>query len=933
MEKLVLIDGNSLLNRAFYAMPILSTKEGVYTNAVFGFTNMLVKIATDVKPEYLAVAFDLKAPTFRHKMYADYKGTRKPMPDELREQVPLIKEVLSLMNIAICEKEGVEADDVIGTISKHAGVKTFIITGDKDSFQLVDENVSVLFTKRGITELDELNAENFTQKTELVPSQIIELKSLMGDASDNIPGVKGVGEKTAKTLLLKYGTLDGVYAHLDEITGKLKEKLTEDKENAYLSHTLATINTDCGIDFALSDMRFITPFPYAVRKKFISLEFKALSSKLSLFESPAGPTSGGSSAGGSTATEGGSSAEANGFGGQNGKINTNFTNTFPENATEKNLSINPAWLNAAANETPKRERSNEAKTTAEPAPELITINDLAEVAALDFSGDAVFTLSSRRADLYIPAARKEYVFGIKELLMDDGFNLAEILRALAPLFSASLNDGKEKSGSPRLIVYDKKELMHRLKEVDLSLSARTDDVSIMKYLADFSGKVETLAEVLEEYGETDELPAYSLYKIFRLLSEKLDEENMRKLYSDLELPLCEVLFDMETAGFKVDYDALSESGRNFKARLDGLESKIREYAGDEELNVNSPVQLGEVLFGKMKLGKAKKTKRGYSTSAETLESVEDAHPIVPLILEYRRIQKLFSTYVEGLKPLIDRKTGLVFTSFNQTVTTTGRLSSKEPNLQNIPVREEEGRELRKFFVPRDSEHILIGADYSQIELRLLAAFSGCKGLINAFLGGHDVHAETASKVFGVKLSEVTPEMRRAAKAVNFGIIYGISEYGLAKSLKVSPAAAKEYIAGYFREYPEVKKYMDDNVAFAKKSGYAITMLGRRRYIREINASNFNLRSFGERAAMNMPLQGSSADIIKLAMLGVHGRLKKEGLASRLILQVHDELIIDALRSEAEEVKKILVEEMEGAVKLCVPLTVELGSGETWYDAK
>ncbi len=876
MEKLVLIDGNSLLNRAFYATPILSTKDGVYTNAVFGFINMLVKISADVRPTYLAVAFDLKAPTFRHKMYAEYKGTRKPMPDELREQVPLVKEVLRLMHIAIYEEEGVEADDVIGTIAKHSGVKTYIITGDRDALQLVDEKVSVLFTRRGITELDEFNAENFKEKTELSPSQIVELKSLMGDASDNIPGVKGVGEKTAKALLLQYGTLDGVYAHLDEITGKLKEKLEADKENAYLSHTLATIDTDCGIDFALSEMTFKTPFPYAVRKKFIALEFKLLSSKLSLFESE------------ETEEKGDPIGKSVGEG---GSLHEEF------------------------------------------APEIVNVEKIEEIAALDFSGETAFTLLPRRASLYFPAERKEYVFGVKELLVDDGFNLSDVLHALAPLFSARTGERGTADGSSRLIVYDKKELMHRLKDVDLTLKVHTDDVSIMKYLADFSGKVETLVEVLEEYGENAELPAYSLYKIFRLLSEKLDEENMRKLYSDLELPLCEVLFDMETAGFKVDYDALSESGRNFKARLDGLESKIREYAGDEELNVNSPVQLGEVLFGKMKLGKAKKTKRGYSTSAETLEAIEDAHPIVPLILEYRRIQKLFSTYVEGLKPLIDRKTGLVFTSFNQTVTTTGRLSSKEPNLQNIPVREEEGRELRKFFVPRDSEHILIGADYSQIELRLLAAFSGCEGLIKAFREGHDVHAETASKVFRVKLSEVTPEMRRAAKAVNFGIIYGISEYGLAKSLKVSPSAAREYIDGYFREYPEVKRYMDENVAFAKKNGYAITMLGRRRYIREINASNFNLRTFGERAAMNMPLQGSSADIIKLAMLGVHGRLKNEGLSSELILQVHDELIIDALRSEADEVKRILAEEMEGAVKLRVPLTVELGSGETWYDAK
>lgn len=882
MEKLVLIDGNSLLNRAFYAMPVLSTKDGLYTNAVFGFVNMLIKISSDVKPEYLAVAFDLKAPTFRHKMYADYKGTRKPMPDELRVQVPLIKEVLRLMNIAIYEKEGVEADDVIGTIAKRSGMKTFIITGDKDSFQLVDENVSVLFTKRGITELEEYNAANFTQKTELIPSQIIDLKSLMGDSSDNIPGVKGVGEKTAKTLLLKYGTLEGVYSHIEEISGKLQEKLKEDENNARLSYTLATINTDCGIDFSVNDMRFRLPFPYAVRKKFIALEFKALSSKFSLFEDP--------------------------------------------NSAENNISAEVSE-NSSAN--PAAEKTEADRETAEEVvapPKTNFVKKLSDFNPKNIRGRCALTLLPNRADVYSEEEHTEYIFAIKEMLIDDGFNLSEVLGALSPLFG-------DESFAEKLILFDKKEFMHRLCEAGFELCAPADDLTLIKYLADFTGKTASLIETIEEYDENVDLPAFSLFKIFGRLSKKLAEENMQKLYSEVELPLVNVLFDMETAGFKVDYEALSEAGLNFKKTLDELEAKIREYAGEKDLNVNSPVQLGEVLFGKMKLGKAKKTKRGYSTSAEVLEAIEEAHPIVPLILSYRRIQKLFSTYVEGLKPLIDKKTGLVFSSFNQTVTTTGRLSSKEPNLQNIPVREEEGRELRKFFVPRDENHILIGADYSQIELRLLAAFSNCEGLIKAFNGGHDVHAETASKVFKVPLSSVTPEMRRAAKAVNFGIIYGISEYGLAKSLKVSPAAAKEYIAGYFREYPEVKKYMDDNVAFAKEHGYAITMLGRRRYIKEINASNFNLRSFGERAAMNMPLQGSSADIIKLAMLGVHKRLVKEGLSSKLILQVHDELIIDAVRSEAEQIKKILVEEMEGAVSLSVPLTVELGSGESWYDAK
>lgn len=853
MEKLVLIDGNSLINRAFYATPILTTKTGTYTNAVFAFVNMLLKLSSDVKPDYMAVAFDLKAPTFRHKMYKEYKGTRKPMPDELRKQIPLLKEVLHLMNITMFEQEGIEADDIIGTIAKHADTKTYIVTGDKDSFQLVDDRVSVMYTKRGISNIEEYNAENFASLTGLTPPQIIDYKALAGDDSDNIPGIKGIGAKTAITLLQKYGDLDNIYAHTDELSLSVQNKFALGKEYAYLSRTLATINTDCDVDTDVNKMRFVTPFPYAVRKKFIALEFKALSAKTALYTEP--------------------------------EKEELYTPTTNKEATIKN------------------------------------VESLSDFDAENIAGDCYFIADARRADLYV--GDTEYLFKIKETLLDDGFNLSDVLRALKPIFN----------GKNKLTAYDKKDLMHKLRTVDISLTCECDDVSVMKYLADFTGRDEPLSAVIEEYDKNPATPAFSLYEISEYLRDKLEKEGMTKLYRDLELPLAEVLFDMETAGFKVDYDALNAAGQKFRERMQELERQIKELAGESEFNLNSPVQLGEILFEKLKIGKAKKTKRGYSTSAEVLEELKDAHPVVPLILSYRRIQKLNSTYVEGLKPLIDRNTGLIYTSFNQTVTSTGRLSSKEPNLQNIPVRDDEGRELRKFFVPRDKDHVLVSADYSQIELRLLAAFSGCKGLISAFDKGEDVHAETAAKVFGIKEEEVTPEMRRAAKAVNFGIIYGISEYGLSKNLGVPVSVAKNYIAGYFREYPEVKKYMAENVEFARRHGYSVTLLGRKRYIKEINSDNYNLRTFGERAAMNMPLQGSSADIIKLAMLGVSRRLKDSGMKSVLILQVHDELIVDALISEAEEVKKILVEEMEGAVKLRVALTVELGAGETWYDAK
>lgn len=851
MEKLVLIDGNSLINRAFYAMPVLTTKDGLFTNAVYGFMNMFLKIVAEERPQYIAVAFDLKAPTFRHKIYSDYKGTRKPMPEELRPQIPLLKELLKLMGICCVEKEGSEADDLIGTLAKKSPCRTLIYTGDRDAFQLVDENIEVRFTRRGITDTEIYNDKNFTQKTGITPAQIIDLKSLMGDSSDNIPGIPGVGEKTALSLIQTYGDLNKVYENVDSLKGKLKERVEQNKDSAYLSFKLATIDTDCGVEFDADKMAYSMPFSPAVRERFKQLEFKSLYSREDIFE--------------------------------------------------------------------KTDLKNSEAPAPSPMVNTVRIDDLAAFTATD--SPATFCLFEENANLY--ADGTEYIFPVQNGLLSDGFMLSQVLKALTPIFNSN----------NRLTLFNKKETRHILKKVGIDLTCPCDDVSILKYLADYSGRDEKLDGVLEEYAADKTLPAYSLTLLCDKLKNQLKSENMENLYYDVELPLTDVLFDMECTGFKVDYNALYAAGQIYGERLRELESKIREYAQDPNLNVNSPFQLGDVLFTKLKLGKAKKTQRGFSTAAEVLEEYEDAHPIVPLIQEYRKVSKLQSTYIEGFKPLIDKATGLIHTSFNQTVTSTGRLSSKEPNLQNIPVRDEDGKELRKFFVPRNEEHILVGADYSQIELRLLAAFSGCKSLTEAFNKEKDVHSETAAKVFGVNISQVTPEMRRAAKAVNFGIIYGISEYGLAKNLKISAAKAREYINNYFTQYPEVKAYMDDNVKFARENGYAITMLNRRRYIREITSGNYKLRTFGERAAMNMPLQGSSADVIKLAMIGVYDRLKREGLQSKLILQIHDELIIDTLKSEQERVEKLLKEEMEGAVKLSVPLTVDLGSGETWYDTK
>ncbi len=865
MEKLVLIDGNSLINRAFYALPPLSTKDGVYTNAVHGFLTMLFKVITDHKPSHVAVAFDLKAPTFRHKLYPEYKGTRKPMPFELRPQIPLLKDLLKDMNVAVLEKEGCEADDIIGTIAKKTDLTTLIFTGDKDAFQLVDSSTSVHFTKRGTSDIEVYSVDNFTQKTQLQsPSQIIDLKSLMGDSSDNIPGVPGIGEKTAKNLLNQYSTLENVLSNLSDFKGKLLEKLETNKDLAVLSKTLATIDTDCGIDVNLEQYKLSLPFSADVRARFYQLELKSLASRANFYSSE----------------------------------QPNFSHTI------------------------KSEKDSIPSDV-----KIQDITDLSIISTLDLSGQVSLAFLPDYVNFYIAETKTQYQIKINDLslgLLSDGFNLSTALSALERLFT----------NPARLIVYDKRELLHNLKNLTtISLSCPCDDVAIINYLTDYIGGAERFQEVLAKFGLPLTTSAHSLFLLFNSLYEKMVEQNLTELYEKVELPLADVLFDMETTGFKVDEKALYQAGEKYKERLIKLENHIKELSGEKSLNVNSPKQLGEVLFDKLKIGKGKKTKTGYSTSAEVLESLELSHPIVPLILEYRKIQKLQSTYIDGFKPLIEKPSGLIHTSFNQTVTSTGRLSSKEPNLQNIPVRDEEGRELRRFFVPRSEDRVLVSADYSQIELRLLADFSNSPELITAFNNEVDVHSITASKVFKTPLSDVTKEQRSRAKAVNFGIIYGISEYGLAKQLKIAPAEAKGYINSYFAEYPEVKKYMTDNVEKAKALGYSQTVLGRRRIIREIFSSNYNLRQFGERAAMNMPLQGSSADIIKLAMLNVYNRLKKQGLKSKLILQIHDELIIDAFIDEKEQVEQILKEEMQGALNLKIPLTVSVGSGKTWFEAK
>lgn len=851
MNKLVLIDGNSLINRAFYATPPLSAKDGTPTNAVYAFVNMLVRIIGDIKPRYMLVAFDRKEPTFRHEMYADYKGTRKPMPEDLRPQIDLMKKVLDTMGISRYEQAGIEADDIIGSMAKRYKGDTIIITGDKDSFQLVDETTSVYFTRRGITETEIYSNENFKEKTGIEPIQIIDLKSMMGDSSDNIPGIAGVGEKTALSLVEKYGSLENLYSHIDELSGKLKEKVENSKDIAYLSKTLATINVKLDIPVKDEDMGYSFPFGAATKKLFIDLDFKNVLRREELF----------------------------------------LADDEISVSVKKNKEL----------------------------PEIIEVNDVVSLPKFDEDKLLAVNLGD---NLNVYDGEKEYKINITDNFFDKGIMYGEAVGYIAKLVG---NDKR------KLVVYAKKDLRTELNKFKVAFNAFAYDVAIEKYLADFSGKDEKLSEVIAAYDLDKDRIGWSLNEIHDRLFEKLKTENMLDLYEKVELPLSDVLFSMERSGFKVDVATLNEMANEYDKRIAVIAEKIDEYAG-EKVNPNSPKQLGKILYDKLGLISGKK-KGNPSTSADVLEKIADKHPIVPLILKYRQLQKLNSTYIKGFRPLIDEDTGLIHTCFNQTLTTTGRLSSKEPNLQNIPVREQEGKEIRKLFVSSFENGKIVGADYSQIELRLLAHFSKCQPLIDAFLSGKDIHRITASQVFGVGEDQVTPEMRRSAKAVNFGIIYGISDYGLSEQLKISPKKAGEYIAKYFEAYPHVKEYMNSNVEFARKNGYVSTLLGRKRYIPEINSSNFNLRSFGERAAMNMPLQGTAADVIKIAMIKVANRIKKEGLRSRLILQVHDELIVDTAEDEVEEVKNILVEEMQSAVTLSVPLTVETECGTRWFDAK
>ena len=854
MDKFVLIDGNSLLNRAYYATPVFTAKDGFPTNGIFGFVKLLLKIISDKKPSYLAVAFDLHAPTFRHEMYADYKAGRKPMPEDLVVQVPVLKEVLSLMKIRICELAGYEADDVIGTLARKFGVQTYIYTGDRDSYQLVDENTSVCYTRKGVSDILELSAENFQSEVGLNPAQIIDLKALMGDKSDNIPGVPGVGEKSAMQLLADYGNLDEIYAHLGEIKGALGKKLTDNKESAYFSRKLATIDTDVPVGIQLSECVLRMPFPHAVREKFAELDFRSLTS-LPIFDET---------------------------------------------------------------EQPRQPEKEEPIEEIFPASE-----EEAEKIYAESSCDAIAVFWDDKSFQICPddGTDREFIFPVRENLLDVGFFLHSLFPVLRTVFT----------GGKRVLLYNSKEIRHRLHDLGIAFTAPFEDVSLEKYIAEGMSNSDSLEFCLDSHSLPSRCKAHGILRLWNTFGEMLDDAE-RKLYFEIEKPLSVLLFEMELSGVSIDRGALEEFSVRYGTELKELTQKIYALAG-ETFNLNSPVQLGNILFEKLRIGSGSKSKgkRNYSTTAEVLEKYADDYEIVRLLLRYRQIQKLNSTYVEGFRPLIGSD-GKVHTTYNQMNTSTGRLSSANPNLQNIPVRNDEGKELRKLFIASPG-NVLIDADYSQIELRLLAHFSGCKELIEAYREHRDIHAITASQVFGVPLDKVTPQMRRSAKAVNFGIIYGISSFGLAKDLGISAKRAGEYIDKYFQTYSDVKKYMDENVERAKRDGYITTLCGRRRVINELKSSNYNVRSFGERAAMNMPLQGSSADIIKIAMINVRKKLSEAGLRARLVLQVHDELVLDCPEGEKDAASEILQREMENAVSLKVPLTVEIACGKSWFSAK
>lgn len=889
-EKLVLIDGHSILNRAFYGVPDLTNSQGLHTNAVYGFLNILFKILEEEKPDFLAVAFDVKAPTFRHEIYKEYKGTRKPMPKELHEQVPVMKEVLSAMGIRTLEQPGLEADDILGTLAKRAqkeGVGVALVSGDRDLLQIATDQIKIRIpkTKGARTEVEDYYAADVEARYGVTPQGFIDLKALMGDASDNIPGVPKVGEKTAAELMKQFGSLDGIYAHVEEVTKKaVRESLIANKDLAYLSRTLAAINVDSPLDFSLEEARIgnlFTPQAYEIFRK---LEFKNM---LSRFEDPADAKKGDSE-----------------------KIRLVDSVREAEEIFRKVKEAQACGFMLLEDE----------KDGGPAALALCTCPDEAFVFAAGEKLPAEF-LNRLAADLYQSRVALS-AFGIKkiyEALLCEGENTGR----------------QEGCGTKGLFdVLIAAYLLNPLKNdyaiEDVSGEYLGRMIPGRKQLFEKLSWKEAMAQKPEAFLSYAGRAASVCLQAREVLTQKLEQTGMLSLFETIEMPLSRVLYEMEKEGVLVRKEELKNYGDALVDRIGELEKAIHEAAGCE-FNINSPKQLGEVLFEKMGLKGGKKTKTGYSTAADILEKLAPDHPIVADVLEYRGLTKLKSTYADGLADYIGPD-GRIHTSFNQTITATGRISSTEPNLQNIPMRTQLGRLIRRVFVPREG-WLFTDADYSQIELRVLAHLSGDRQLIEAYQSDADIHRITASKVFHTPFEEVTDLQRRNAKAVNFGIVYGISSFGLSQDLSITRKEAADYIEQYFQTYPDVKKFLDRQVQEAKEKGYTTTLFGRRRPVPELNSSNFMQRSFGERVAMNSPIQGTAADIIKIAMIRVWEALRKEGLSSRLILQIHDELLIETKESEAGRVRQILETQMKGAADLAVSLEVDLHTGKNWYDAK
>lgn len=872
MSKIVLIDGHSILNRAFYGLPDLTNAEGLHTNAVYGFLNIMFKILEEEKPEYLTVAFDVHAPTFRHDMYSEYKGTRKPMAEELREQVPLMKEVLHAMGVRTIEQAGLEADDLLGTLSRRCeakGMEVVILSGDRDLLQLATDHVEIRIpkTKRTGTEIEDYYAADVKERYLVTPQEFIDVKALMGDASDNIPGVPNIGEKTATRIIADYGSIEHAYEHASELKPpRAAKNLVEYWEQAKMSKVLATINVEADFPYDLDEAKLGNLYTQEAYAYFQRLQFKNL---LSRFEMQS------------------------------------------ENALESVFQV--------------IHTRGEAETV------FARAKQAARVGAL------VYKQTKNVLPLFAAQA------GIGGIGLAFGDQDIYCIPAEGEISSEFLLAGLEAVAGQvgQFAVFDLKKLLKNVKinpdDVD-----KCFDVAIAAYLLNPLKSEYPFEDVAQEYlglmidPKADEekkicYEAYTAFAAADVLLGKLRETDMEKLFREIEMPLVFTLFKMEQNGVKVEGEALRVYGEQLGGKITELEKEIYELAG-EEFNINSPKQLGVVLFEHLGLPNGKKTKTGYSTAADVLDKLAPDYPVVSKILEYRQLSKLKSTYADGLAVYIGEEDQRIHGKFNQTITATGRISSTEPNLQNIPVRMELGRLIRKVFVPEDG-YVFLDADYSQIELRVLAHMSGDEKLIQAYREAEDIHRLTASQVFHVPFDEVTDLQRRNAKAVNFGIVYGISSFGLSQDLSITRKEAAEYIEKYFETYPKIKGFLDGLVADGKEKGYVSTMLGRRRPIPELKSGNFMQRSFGERVAMNSPIQGTAADIIKIAMNRVYQRLKEEGLQSRLVLQVHDELLIETKKEEVETVSRILEEEMKGAVHLSVELDVDMHEGNSWYEAK